>query len=218
MPTIKLVPNDIGKKYEIHEWRNATAVLVNACPEEWKDILDTLRVFKLLRSSIIAPGGGKSNVSGALDSELYKKGWREKNFKTQIVVDDKVTDSPTHKVDCFKNRVALEVEWNNKDPFYDRDINNFRLLFDLRVIDAGVIITRCDDLQQIFDELGIGHKYGPSTTHMGKLISKIEGGGGGGCPILVFGIGKSVYIEDAIPKYVPKEIPEDADLEENING
>jgi len=33
-------------------------------------------------------------------------------------------DSPTHKVDCYKNRIALELEWNNKDPFFDRDLNN----------------------------------------------------------------------------------------------
>lgn len=48
---------------------------------------------------------------------------------------------------CFKERVGLEIEWNNKDPFFDRDLNNFRLLFDLRVIDAGVIITRASHLQ-----------------------------------------------------------------------
>jgi len=42
-------------------------------------------------------------------------------------------ETPTHKVDCFKNRVALEIEWNNKDPFFDRDRNNFRLLFDQRI-------------------------------------------------------------------------------------
>ena len=62
--------------------------------------------------------------------------------------------TPTHKVDCYKNRVALEVEWNNKDLFYDRDLNNFRLLFELRAIDVGLIFTRCDELQDIFDELG----------------------------------------------------------------
>ena len=27
----------------------------------------------------------------------------------------------------FKNRIAVEMEWNNKDPFYDRDLNNFRI-------------------------------------------------------------------------------------------
>jgi len=114
-------------------------------------------------------------------------------FKTQIVVDDTTIDSPTHKVDCFRNKVALEIEWNNKDPFFDRDLNNFRLLFELRAASVGIIVTRCDELQEIFDELGRGSSYGESTTHMSKLLPKLEGGGGGGCPILVFGIRKSLY-------------------------
>ena len=106
-------------------------------------------------------------------------------------------DSPTHKVDCYKNQVALEVEWNNKDPFYDRDLNNFRLLFDLRAISVGIIITRADELQEIFDDIGRGSSFGASTTHIGKLIPRIEGGGGGGCPLLVFGITKKLYQEDS---------------------
>jgi hypothetical protein len=113
-----------------------------------------------------------------------------------VVVDQHMMDTPTHKVDCFKNRIALEIEWNNKDPFFDRDLNNFRLLFELRAISVGIIITRCDELQEIFNELGRGKSYGASTTHLSKLIPKIEGGGGGGCPILVFGISKSLYRED----------------------
>ena len=43
----------------------------------------------------------------------------EKEFATSVQVDEIVMDSPTHNVDCYKNRVALEVEWNNKDPFFD---------------------------------------------------------------------------------------------------
>ncbi len=31
---------------------------------------------------------------------------------------------------------------------------------------------------------------------MQKLIPRIEGGGGGGCPILVFGISPKLYVED----------------------
>jgi hypothetical protein len=92
--------------------------------------------------------------------------------------------------------VALEVEWNNKDPFYDRDLNNFRLLFELRAIDAGVIITRCSELQQIFNKLGRGPSFGNSTTHMAKLLPRLEGGGGGGCPVVVFGIRGAAYVED----------------------
>ena len=40
----------------------------------------------------------------------------------RIVVDDTEYVAPTHLVDCFKGRVALELEWNNKDPFFDRDL------------------------------------------------------------------------------------------------
>ena len=111
-------------------------------------------------------------------------------------MDDHTLNSPTHEVDCFKGRIALEIEWNNKDPFFDRDLNNFRLLFDLRVISIGVIITRCDELQRIFNALGRGSSYGASTTHMAKLLPRIEGGGGAGCPLLVFGIRRSLYVED----------------------
>jgi len=111
-------------------------------------------------------------------------------------VDGKRLDSPTHKVDCYKNGIALEVEWNNKDPFFDRDLNNFRLLFDLRAVSVGVILTRADELQEIFKDLGRGSSYGMSTTHMSKLLPRIEGGGGAGCPLLVFGIRKSLYEGD----------------------
>ncbi len=105
-------------------------------------------------------------------------------------------DSPTHKVDCFKSGIGLEIEWNNKTEFYDRDLNNFRLLFDLRALNVGVIVTRGDELQDIFDALGRGDSYGPSTTILSKLLRKLEGGSGGGCPILVFGITKKLYDED----------------------
>lgn len=105
-------------------------------------------------------------------------------------------EAPTHGVDCFRNRIALEIEWNNKDPFFDRDLNNFRLLFELRAVSVGVIITRSDDLQRIFKKLGRGSSYGASTTHMSKLLPRIEGGGGGGCPIVAFGITDRLFLED----------------------
>ena len=83
-----------------------------------------------------------------------------------------------------------------KDPFFDRDLNNFRLLFDLRALSVGIIVTRCDELQTIFNALERGPSYGMSTTHMSKLLPRIEGGSGGGCPIAVFGISGKLYVED----------------------
>ncbi len=193
---IDLLPDFIREKYEVHEWKHACAILKEDFSEEWSDIVSVLTEFRLNKSWITRPGGRKSRISEFIDSYLYRREWVEKEFSTQVVVDDNTVETPTHKVDCFKNRVALEIEWNNKDPFYDRDLNNFRLLFDLRAISVGVIITRCDELQDIFNDLGRGSSYGASTTHMGKLLPRIEGGSGAGCPIIVFGISKLLYVED----------------------
>ncbi len=189
-------PSFIREHYEVYEWRHATAVLASDFPQEWEDLIAVLTEFRLLKSHITIGGGNKSKVAAALDKAFTARGWRKRQFQTEIVVDGVGAESPTHEVDEFKNGVAVEVEWNNKDPFFDRDLNNFRLLFDLRVVSVGVIITRCDELQEIFDSLGRGTSYGMSTTHMSKLFPKLEGGGGGGCPVLVFGISKKLYVED----------------------
>ena len=190
------LPKFISDNYEVHEWRHALAILQGDFPAEYADIVDVLTGFRLRKGWITVGGGRKSEISKWVDNELIKKRrWEEKSFDTTITVDATSYASPTHKVDCFRNGVALEVEWNNKDPFFDRDLNNFRLLFDLRVVSVGVILTRCDELQDIFDSLGRGDSYGASTTHMSKLLPRIKGGGGAGCPILVLGIRKTLYVE-----------------------
>ena len=191
-----LIPDDLQEFYHVKEWRNATGILATACPEEWCDIQEVLRSFRLLRSEVVVGGGNRSLISRRIDEALYAKGWQEKAFATSIQVDQSRFDSPTHAVDCLKGGVALEMEWNNKDPFFDRDLNNFRLLFDLRAIQVGVIITRSWELQRIFRQLGKGASYGAATTHHERLWPKIEGGGGGGCPILTFAIRPVLFIDD----------------------
>jgi hypothetical protein len=190
------LPQFIRENYECHEWKHASAILSQDFASEWADLLALLRDLRLRRSWISVGGGNKSKLASYVDAFLATRGWVEKQFRTAIEVDGHRLDSPTHKVDCFKNGIALEIEWNNKDPFFDRDLNNFRLLFDLRAVSVGVILTRADELQDIFRELGRGSSYGMSTTHMSKLLPRIEGGGGAGCPLLVFGIRKSLYLED----------------------
>lgn len=202
-PSVReLYPPEIRHFYEIHEWRNASIVFKELRPIEWDELMTVLAAFRLRRSDIITGGGNKSSISRGLDGHLLRFGWKKETFDTRVTVTTRVTSSstsydvPTHEVDCFKNRVALEVEWNNKDPFYDRDLNNFQLLFELRVIDLGIILTRTDDLQEIFKSIGRGGSFGESTTHMRKLLPKVDGGGAGGCPVIVFGIKPSLYVED----------------------
>jgi hypothetical protein len=190
------VPPSLTGKYEIIEWKHASSVIKLDFPNEWEDLIDVLDSFKLKRSDILKPGGRKSPIALSINGSFDRKGWVEKKFDIQVTVDGVAHSTPTHSVDYYKNRIAIETEWNNKDPFYDRDLNNFRLLHQLDVISAGVIITRADELQEIFDDLGRGASFGASTTHLSKLIPRLEGGGAGGCPVLVFAIKKALYIED----------------------
>jgi len=191
----------VTERFEVFDWRNALALFEAVHPAEWRDLIDVLSSFRLLHSVLIEKGRNKTETAKLLDQALYARGWIEKSFDTRIVVDGREEPSPTHSVDCFKGRVALEVEWNNKDPFFDRDLNNFRPLYDLRVIDVGVIVTRTTALQQwlLRNHALLGRDrgtYGSSTTHTDKLLPKIRGGGAGGCPVAVFSIKMEAYVDD----------------------
>jgi hypothetical protein len=189
----KLIPARVRDRFHVEERGHACSILATDFPNEFRDIVECLEGFVLRRSHILTPGGGRSPISTALDGFLRERGWQERSFDIKIVVDDKATPMPTHKIDNFKNEIGLEVEWNNKTEFYDRDLNNFRLLKELRVLAVGVIITRMSELQTLFDDLGKGPSYGPSTTHWKKLIPKVDGGGAGGCPLLLIGMGMNCY-------------------------
>ncbi|MGQ2950374.1 MAG: BglII/BstYI family type II restriction endonuclease [Agrobacterium sp.] len=194
LPKIDLLPG-----WDCYDWRNARTILQYGHPQEWSDIVDVLGNFSLGKEALAAKGGRKSPISSAIDGQFYYRDWKETKFETAVVVDGQQSDSPTHKVDCFKGKIALEVEWNNKDPFYDRDLNNFRLLYDLRVADVGVIVTRSTALVKWMATgyLDLGRETagtGSSTTHFEKLEPRILGGGAGGCPVLVFAMTPDLII------------------------
>ena len=63
----------------------------------------------------------------------------------------------SHEVDhvrAFANGlVALEIEWNNKDPFFDRDLENYKRLYADGAISLGVIVTRGRSLHESMRDL-----------------------------------------------------------------
>jgi Restriction endonuclease BglII len=205
---IELVPKSITDRYHVEERWHSCAILSADFPNEFKNILGCLKQFELVRSEITAGGGGKTRIAARFDQYLVKRGWKEKSTEITMSVDGMQKTLDTHKVDLWKNRVAVEVEWNNKDPFFSRDLNAFRLLHELGIISVGVIITRADELQDLFDSLGwawdkknerwapIGTKYGASTTHWSKLMPRVESGGAGTCPLLLVAIGRASYRDD----------------------
>ena len=193
--SIELLPKIIFDKFEVAETHHAASILFTDFRAEWDDLVTMLSEFELKKSDIITPGGRKSPISIGIDRYFYNRNWVEHDFKIEVSADGKTTLAPTHQVDYFRNRVAIETEWNNKDPFYDRDLTTFRLLFELNVLSVGVIVTRAAELQDIFDEIGRGKSYGNSTTQMGKLVPKLNNRASGGCPVLAFGIRKTAYNE-----------------------
>ena len=181
----------LHQKYEIHDFKHAAAILAFEFPTEFAEICRALMKFKLDITDITEKGGNESKIPKKFSSILRPLGWKQVKLTAKLVVDsDKVVSHDTHKVDYVKGRVAFDLEWNSKDQTFDRDLYALRAFFDYDKISAGIIVTRSDELDGLFEKLGgdIENKYGASTTHMSKLIPRLEAGRNGGCPVLVFGI------------------------------
>jgi hypothetical protein len=78
-------------------------------------------------------------------------------LRLRKIVDDVEKESISHEIDHVKRfptgTFALEIEWNNKDPFFDRDLENFKRLHADGVISIGAIITRGESLQESLREI-----------------------------------------------------------------
>ena len=199
MSPLTLIPEEIRALYEVRERHHAAAILAVEFPVEFREICEVLGRFRLTEKQIKAPGGNESEIPKAFNDLLRPLGWREENLRAKMVVDEQEVSSDTHKIDYVKNRIALDLEWNSKDQTFDRDLFAFRTFFDYGKISVGVLITRSNDLDPFFVSLGsykdkhgkertYKSKFGASTTHMGKLLPRLDAGRSGGCPVLVFGI------------------------------
>ena len=65
------MPETLVAKFEIREWRHASAVLMNDFIDEWKDIVQVLETFQLKKSRIVLPGGSKSLIAGRVAALLW---------------------------------------------------------------------------------------------------------------------------------------------------
>lgn len=205
------VSPDILKKFEFYNYGHALEILTQACQEEWADLLYCFENLAFSISDVRQAGGNESPIPKKFDHLLYPKGWREiritgdlrvklyprKNVQRRGRFSDKPFDERLiegyidgHNIDFVKGKVAFDLEWNSKDQTFDRDLLAMRTYFDCGLIDVGIIVTRSEELNEIFKALGIMNKYGASTTWMGKLLPRLDSRRNGGCPILAIGIRK----------------------------
>ncbi len=209
--TPSLVPDDLSGKFEFHNFGHALEILTQACQEEWADLHTALRDLVIPIADVRVAGGNESPIPKRFDDLLYPKGWREIRITGDLLIkmfprkaihrrgafaaepfDTKNIEGyiDGHNIDFIKNKVAFDLEWNSKDQTFDRDLLAMRTYFDCGLIDVGVIVTRSEELNDIFRSLGIMTKYGASTTWMGKLLYRLRSRRNGGCPILAIGIRK----------------------------
>lgn len=185
---LEAIPAEILNRYHVKELRHACAILAADCAAELADIVGCLQQFELLRSEIEEAGGGKGKIAARFDEFLAQRGWNEIKITVGGTLDQGEVEKEIQKLKLSKGRVALEVKWNNHDPFYSWNLSAFRLLHELGVISVGVIVTRIDQLQETSDELP-------------PVWDEVEALGAGRCPLLLIGITAKSYRDDLAQGY-----------------
>lgn len=182
------IPKNILGLYEVYDYKHAAAILATEFPDQFDDICKVMSGFRLTEAHILAAGGSESAIPKIFSKLLRPLGWHEEKLKAKLTVDDVELPIDSHWVDYIKGRVAFDLEWNSKDQTFDRDLYAFRAFYEYNKISLGIIATRSLGLNTVFSKLGVLQKYGASTTHINKLLPRLNTGRNGGCPILVFGI------------------------------
>jgi len=93
----RFIPEDIRALYEIRNYRNAAQVLATGCPNEFQEILDGLREFRLTLADIRKPGGNESDIPKRISGLLRARGWMETRIKGDLLI-TKVAGSGGKKV------------------------------------------------------------------------------------------------------------------------
>lgn len=138
--------------YDILFVSHAESILAGEFPEVLSELEATLLALSLPITEIIGSGGGETKFTQRLRRALTAQQWPKHTFVINKTVDGVTKESVSHEIDHVRRTdhgmVALEIEWNNKDPFFDRDLENFKRLHAEGAISVGVLITRGASLQQ----------------------------------------------------------------------
>lgn len=191
--------------------RYADVILESAFPRRLADLVYALGEFHPTLDELRAGGGSRTVFVRRFDESLKSRAeggeqvWGKQNITIEkgLGIGDEaelVSRVRGHEIDMFGlgsiaeplPGIAVEMEWNNKDPFFDRDLINFEALHHEGAIAVGVIVTRGPRLQALIGGLIRSKdgnlKFGQSSTHWDKLVPRVNLGGGGECPLLLIGI------------------------------
>lgn len=141
-----------GMGFEIEFHSHAQAILSIDFPDALAQLHSCLTNLTIPIEEIIAGGGGEAKGTQRLRRALTTAGWLKTKFEVKKTINGRERESISHEIDHVREfaagNLALEIEWNNKDPFFDRDLENFKRLHADGAISVGIIVTRGRSLHE----------------------------------------------------------------------
>ena len=148
----------VAKGFQVEFLSHARAILSVYFPDALAELESALASTTIPIEEIIAGRGGEAKGTQRLRRALAAMGWPKTVFRIEKRINDVPRESQSHEIDHVRTfeggaRIALEIEWNNKDPFYDRDLENFKRLHADGAISVGIIVTRGKSLHENMRDL-----------------------------------------------------------------
>ena len=176
------------ERFEFYSYGHAMEILTESFSLHWHEIREALSRLNITTEELLSAGGNETAIPKKFDDVLYPLGWREIKITGDLLIkmyprkanqrgrfsetpfDEKTINGwiDGHNIDFIKDKVAFDLEWNSKDQTFDRDLLAMRTYFDCGIIDVGVIVTRSEELNEVFKSLKLGNgeslikKYGNS--------------------------------------------------------
>ena len=162
--------------FDIETRNHAEAILSVDFPQESDELVAALLSVAIPAVELVASGGGEAPSTQRLRRSLSEAGWKKHNYRIETTVDGRALgDGTSHEIDHVRRgpggTLALEIEWNNKDPFFDRDLENFQRLHAQSIIDLGIVVTRGAALQAAMVELVTDFVRKADVTEEAQLLA-----------------------------------------------
>jgi len=142
----------VRQGFQVEFESHAKAILNIDYPDALREIESVLERLQIPTETLVRGGGGETDITQWMRVAFADLHWRKRKFEIKKLIDGVERESISHEVDHVRvfddGKVAMEIEWNNKDPFFDRDLENFKRLHAEAAISVGIIITRGESLQK----------------------------------------------------------------------
>jgi len=129
---LALLDKLVEKGFEIQFESHAAAILEKDFPEALTDLEQALGTLTIPITEIIGSGGGETKGTQRMRRAFNNVGWHKFIFEIRKIINGTEREAISHEIDHVKDfgkyKLALEIEWNNKEGrFWGRDLNGSRI-------------------------------------------------------------------------------------------